>query len=65
MTFVPVVFDLTTKNDRISLKRDVNFVLLFSVFPSEDFDKPNDVFSYLTINDPTVLEMVHGKTTDE
>ena len=65
MTFVPVVFDLIAKNDRISLKRYVNFVLFFSVFPSEDFDKPNDVFSSLTINDPSVLEMVHGKTTDE
>ena len=65
MTFVPVVFDLIAKNDRISLKCYVNFVLFFSVFPSEDFDKPNDVFSSLTINDPSVLEMVHGKTTDE
>ena len=65
MTFVPVVFDLTMKNDRISLKPDVNFVLFFSVFPSEDFDKPNDVFFSLTINDPTVLEMVYGKITEQ
>ena len=37
--------------------RDVNFMLFFSAFPSEDFDGPHDVFSYLTINDPTVLEI--------
>ena len=55
-SFVPV-FDQKTKNERISLWSDVNFVLFFSAFRSKDLDNTDDIFSSLTINDPTVLDI--------